>query len=50
MSCVAGCVSQGKDEKEALAHIRKAIPAWLWAEDQKAKVRGPTVDEFLELL
>ncbi|MDW8343427.1 MAG: type II toxin-antitoxin system HicB family antitoxin [Verrucomicrobiae bacterium] len=31
-----GCVSQGKDEKEALENIREAIVAWLWAEDQKA--------------
>jgi predicted RNase H-like HicB family nuclease len=31
-----GCVSQGKDEKEALANIREAITGWLWAEDQKA--------------
>ena len=31
-----GCVSQGKDEKEALENIREAITAWLWAEDKKA--------------
>jgi predicted RNase H-like HicB family nuclease len=31
-----GCVSQGKDEKEALENIREAITAWLWAEDQNA--------------
>jgi predicted RNase H-like HicB family nuclease len=31
-----GCVSQGKDEKEAPDNIREAITAWLWAEDQKA--------------
>ena len=31
-----GCVSQGKDEKEALENIREAITAWLWAEDRKA--------------
>ena len=31
-----GCVSQGKDEQEALANIKEAIVAWLWAEDQKA--------------
>ncbi|MBM3324904.1 MAG: type II toxin-antitoxin system HicB family antitoxin [Calditrichaeota bacterium] len=31
-----GCVSQGKDEKEALENIKEAIMTWLWAEDQKA--------------
>ena len=31
-----GCVSQGKDEKEALDNIKEAITAWLWAEDMKA--------------
>jgi len=30
-----GCVSQGKDEKEALENTKEAITAWLWAEDQK---------------
>jgi len=30
-----GCVTQGKDEKEALENIKEAIQAWLWAEDQK---------------
>jgi len=37
-----GCVSQGKDEKEALENIREAIQAWLWAEDQKAFQQAPT--------
>ncbi|HYN19943.1 MAG TPA: type II toxin-antitoxin system HicB family antitoxin [Thermoanaerobaculia bacterium] len=36
-----GCVSQGKDEKEALENIREAITAWLWAEDQKAVAALP---------
>ncbi|MGC1870408.1 MAG: type II toxin-antitoxin system HicB family antitoxin [Acidobacteriaceae bacterium] len=36
-----GCVSQGKDEKEALENIREAITAWLWAEDQKAASTMP---------
>jgi len=31
-----GCVSQGRDEAEALESIKEAITAWLWAEDQKA--------------
>jgi predicted RNase H-like HicB family nuclease len=33
-----GCVSQGKTEAEALANIKEAIVAWLWAEDQKASM------------
>ncbi len=36
-----GCVSQGKTEQEALANIKEAITAWLWAEDQKATVALP---------
>lgn len=31
-----GCVSQGRDQKEALENMKEAITAWLWAEDQKA--------------
>jgi predicted RNase H-like HicB family nuclease len=33
-----GCVPQGRTEPEALANIKEAIIAWLWAEDQKASV------------
>ncbi|HET7349123.1 MAG TPA: type II toxin-antitoxin system HicB family antitoxin [Acidobacteriaceae bacterium] len=40
-----GCVSQGRDEKEALENIREAITAWLWAEDQKAVRKLPASDE-----
>jgi predicted RNase H-like HicB family nuclease len=36
-----GCVSQGKDEAGALANIKEAIVAWLWAEDQKAAAALP---------
>ncbi len=36
-----GCVSQGKDEQEALANIKEAIAAWLWAEDRKAMSSDP---------
>jgi predicted RNase H-like HicB family nuclease len=36
-----GCVSQGRDEKEALDNIKEAIIAWLWAEDQKALAALP---------
>jgi len=32
-----GCVSQGKDEAEAMANIHEAMAGWLWAEEQKAK-------------
>ena len=31
-----GCVSQGRDEKEALQNIRKAIAGWLRVEAGKA--------------
>jgi predicted RNase H-like HicB family nuclease len=31
-----GCVSQGRDEKEALENIWEAITGWLWVEDLKA--------------
>ena len=31
-----GCISQGKDEAEALRNIREAITCWHWAEDLKA--------------
>ncbi len=35
--CLAlpGCVSQGRDEQEALENIREAIAGWQWAESQK---------------
>lgn len=36
-----GCVSQGKTEEEAIANVREAIIAWLWAEDQKSVSRLP---------
>jgi predicted RNase H-like HicB family nuclease len=36
-----GCVSQGKDEEEALTNIKEAITAWLWAEDKKAMANFP---------
>ena len=36
-----GCVSQGKDEQEAIENIKEAIQAWLWAEDQKSVSKGP---------
>jgi predicted RNase H-like HicB family nuclease len=36
-----GCVSQGRDEEEAITNIREAITAWLWAENQKAVAALP---------
>ena len=42
-----GCVSQGKDEKEALENIKEAITAWLWAEDQKAMAGVTPREQFL---
>ena len=30
-----GCVSQGKNDQEALANIKEAIAAWLLAEDRQ---------------
>lgn len=40
-----GCVSQGKDQKEALDNIKEAITAWLWAEEQKAMKALPSKPE-----
>jgi predicted RNase H-like HicB family nuclease len=45
-----GCVSQGRDEKEALENIREAITAWLWAEDQKALAALPKEEGRLPLV
>ncbi len=30
-----GCVSQGRDEEEALANIKEAITGWLWPRTRK---------------
>lgn len=35
-----GCVSQGRDEKEAQENIREAIVAWLWAAKTQAILIG----------
>jgi len=42
-----GCVSQGRDEQEALDNIKEAITAWLWAEDQKALLSLPPQEKPL---
>ena len=31
-----GCVSQGKDDREALENIKEAAAGWLWAVDSRA--------------
>jgi predicted RNase H-like HicB family nuclease len=31
-----GCISQGRDEEEAMANIKEAIAAWMLTEDQQA--------------
>ena len=36
-----GCFSQGRNEEEALANIKEAATAWMWAEDQKAWDKVP---------
>ena len=41
------CVSQGRDEEEAIRNIREAITAWMWAEDQKAMKSVPENKTFL---
>lgn len=40
-----GCVSQGKDEQEAITNIKEAISGWLWAEDQKALAESSRSDQ-----
>jgi predicted RNase H-like HicB family nuclease len=37
-----GCVSQGRDDAEAMTNIREAISGWFWAEEQKAKGSQPS--------
>ena len=36
-----GCVSQGRDEHEALANIKEATQAWIQAEEQKVRASSP---------
>jgi len=45
-----GCVSQGRDEEEALEHIKEAIVGWLWAEDQKAVASLPPTAAFQQIM
>ncbi|HEY5056959.1 MAG TPA: type II toxin-antitoxin system HicB family antitoxin [Acidobacteriaceae bacterium] len=44
-----GCISQGKDEQEALANIKEAITGWLLAQDQEA-VRSFPADQRYTLV
>lgn len=37
-----GCISQGRTEAEALANIREAMTAWLWAEEQRRAKLTPS--------
>ncbi len=37
-----GCVSQGRNEKEALENIKEAITAWIKVEDEKAMESVPS--------
>ena len=50
--CLAlpGCVSQGVDEKEAIENIQEAIRAWLWAEDQKARLARGTGSQLTPIV
>ncbi len=41
---LAGCVSQGRSEAEALENIKESISAWLWAENEKAMSYLPKSD------
>ncbi len=45
-----GCVSQGKDEPEAIENIKEAIQAWLWAEDQKSISKTPSNKNSQQIL
>lgn len=45
-----GCVSQGKDQEEALTNIKEAITAWLWAEDMKALAATPAKPEASQIM
>jgi predicted RNase H-like HicB family nuclease len=38
-----GCVSQGRDEDEALSNVKEAIAGWLWAADQRALASLPAL-------
>lgn len=42
-----GCISQGKDEQEALANIKEAITGWLWAQNQEAVRSLPTDQRYM---
>ena len=44
-----GCVSQGRDEPEAMASNKDAIEAWMWAEDQKAMLALPADRPLIEI-
>jgi predicted RNase H-like HicB family nuclease len=45
-----GCVSQGKDEEEAMANIKEAITAWMLTEDQNAVESLPSDKSLVMVL
>ena len=45
-----GCVSQGKDEEEAMANIKEAITAWMLTEDQNAVESLPSAKSLVMVL
>jgi predicted RNase H-like HicB family nuclease len=45
-----GCVSQGKNEEEAMANIKEAITAWMLTEDQNAVESLPSDKNLVMVL
>jgi predicted RNase H-like HicB family nuclease len=45
-----GCVSQGKNEEEAMANIKEAITAWMLTEDQNAVESLPSAKSLVMVL
>jgi predicted RNase H-like HicB family nuclease len=45
-----GCVTQGREQAEAMEAIKQAIVAWMWAEDQKANSQLPQAQGQAQVL